>query len=94
MAQDHSSRLYNAAFLRFWQASETCGRRQKTPFPDNGIVEVTGSIPVGSTNIGRARLETAEPFRFRQGRDLAPRLFGPEHGIDLDIPPRGAAAPW
>jgi plasmid stability protein len=23
--------------------------------------------------------------------DLARRLFGPEHGIDLDIPPRGAA---
>lgn len=23
--------------------------------------------------------------------DLAQRLFGPEHGIDLDIPPRGAA---
>jgi plasmid stability protein len=23
--------------------------------------------------------------------ELARRLFGPEHGIDLDIPPRGAA---
>jgi hypothetical protein len=26
------------------------GSTQKTPIRDNGIVEVTGSIPVGSTN--------------------------------------------
>jgi hypothetical protein len=32
------------------KAPETNGRPWKTAILDNGIVEVTGSIPVGSTN--------------------------------------------
>jgi plasmid stability protein len=36
--------------------------------------------------IARQEAETGENLV-----ELARRLFGPEHGIDLDIPPRGAA---